>query len=122
MSQIKLKRVYEDYDDQDGYRVLIDRLWPRGVKKEHLHYDLWAKEITPSPALRTFFHEDPIERWVTFREKYEDELKNSPEVKTFIQDIREYPVITLLYASKDIEHNHAVILKSFLDRELNKTE
>lgn len=118
MTEIKLKRVYEDYDEKDGFRVLVDRLWPRGMKKEHLHYDLWAKDITPSTALREFFHENEDERWETFKEKYTEELEQSPAVKAFIQKIKEYPVITFLYASKDTEHNHALVLKSFLDKKL----
>jgi len=118
MVQIRLKRVYEDYEESDGYRVLIDRLWPRGVKKEHLHYDLWAKDITPSPALRTFFHVNPDERWDMFVAKYKEELKDSQAVKDFVEKIKEYPVVTLLYASKDPVHNHALILKDFLEKEL----
>lgn len=118
MVQIKLKRVYEDYDETDGFRVLIDRLWPRGMKKEHLHYDLWAKDITPSPALREFFHENEEERWETFKAKYTAELKNSAAVKDFVDKIKEYPVVTLLYASKNHEHNHALILKDFLENKL----
>jgi len=119
MTQIKLKRVYEDYSEQDGYRILIDRLWPRGVKKEHLHYDLWAKDITPSTALREFFHEDPDNHWDTFSAKYKEELKNDPEMKEFVKNIKQHPVVTLLYASKDTQHNHAIILKDFLDKALN---
>lgn len=120
MTEIKLKRVYEDYDEADGYRVLVDRLWPRGIKKEYLHYDLWAKDITPSSSLRTFFHEKPDERWEMFVLKYKEELENSQVVKDFVEDIKQYTMVTLLYASKDPVHNHAIILKSFLENKLQE--
>jgi len=118
MTQIKLKRVYEDYDEKDGFRVLVDRLWPRGIKKEHLHYDVWAKDITPSSTLREFFHENEEERWDTFKAKYLEELKASSAVNDFIDQIKKYPIVTLLYASKNAEHNHALILKDFLEKKL----
>lgn len=120
MIEIKLKRVYDDYSEKDGYRILIDRLWPRGMKKEHLHYDLWAKNITPSPELRKFFHEDEDQRWEMFKEKYIQELNTSATIKDFINDIKQYPVVTLLYASKNAIHNHAIILKQYLEKELKK--
>lgn len=121
MTKIALKRVYDDYSDQDGYRVLVDRLWPRGVKKEHLHYDLWAKDITPSTELRKTFHENKEEMWSLFEKKYVEELSNSQAVKDFIQNIKKYPKVTLLYAAKDPVHNHAIILKKYLDKELGNS-
>jgi len=120
MAQIKLKRVYEDYSDEDGYRVLVDRLWPRGMKKEHLHYDLWAKDITPSPDLRKWFHDDSQNRWESFAEMYRKELSQSEAVKGFIDTIKDKDVVTLLYASKEPEHNHAIILKKYIERVLLK--
>lgn len=116
MDAIKLKRVYDEYDENDGYRVLVDRLWPRGVKKAELHYDFWAKDITPSPELRKWFHIDPDKRWQEFSEMYRKELSNSEAVKSFIQQIKGKKTITLLYASKDKIHNHALILKDFLEK------
>lgn len=118
MTQVKLKRVYEDYNENDGYRILVDRLWPRGMKKEHLHFDLWAKEITPSSDLRKWFHENPENNWELFSSKYKKELKESESVKEFIENIKKYPVVTLLYASKSENHNHAIILKDFIEKEL----
>lgn len=118
MTQIRLKRVYEDYDERDGYRVLVDKLWPRGMKKEHLHYDLWAKDISPSSALREWFHQDPDNNWKLFSSKYKKELEDSQAVKEFVENIKEHPVVTLLYASKDEEHNHAIILKKYLEKQL----
>ena len=121
MTQIKLKRVYEDYSENDGFRVLVDRLWPRGMKKEHLHYDLWAKDITPSPEIRKWFHEDMQNRWGEFSGLYTKELSQSDAVKKFVETIKNKEVVTLLYASKDPDHNHAKILKAYLDKVLEKS-
>lgn len=116
MTQIKIKRVYEDSDPSDGYRVLVDRLWPRGVKKESLKYDLWAKDITPSNALRKMFHENKEANWKDFVFLYQKELSESDAVKSFIEDIKQHDTITLLFASADREKNHAIILKSYLEK------
>ncbi|NDV96330.1 DUF488 family protein [Dysgonomonas sp. 521] len=115
MTQIKLKRVYEEMSGDDGFRVLVDKLWPRGMKKEHLHYDLWAKDITPSSGLRKWFHSDKENHWDDFVTMYQKELSESAEVKKFIDIISRYDVVTLLYASKEPEHNQAKILKAYLD-------
>lgn len=119
MTQIKIKRVYEDPESSDGYRVFVDRLWPRGMKKEAMHYDLWAKDITPSPEIRQWFHQDPDARWDEFAGLYRKELNGSEAAKVFVEKIRQYPVVTLLYASKSPDHNHALILKDFLDEKIN---
>ena len=118
MTQIRIKRVYEDPEPEDGYRVLVDRLWPRGMSKEHLHYDAWEKEITPSTQLREWFHEDEEGRWPQFAALYEKELENSSEAEQFAESIRNRPVVTLLYASKDTTHNHAQILEHFLQEKV----
>lgn len=118
MIQIKLKRVYEEMELVDGYRVFVDRLWPRGVRKEAFHYDLWAKEITPSPELRKWFHQDPDGHWNEFAALYKKELVGSNAVKSFIAAIRSHPIVTLLYASKSPDHNHALVLKAFLEENL----
>lgn len=115
MVQIKLKRIYEDPEDSDGYRIFVDRLWPRGMKKEAVHYDLWEKEITPSPELREWFHQAPDERWEQFAALYEKELKSSDAVKPFVGEIKKHPVVTLLYAAKSPDYNHALILKEYLE-------
>lgn len=114
MTQINIKRVYETPDAADGYRVLVDRLWPRGMKKEYLKYDAWEKDITPSPELRKWFHEDPAEHWEGFVAMYKKELEESEAVHKFIERIKKYPTVTLLYASKEPVHNHARILRQFL--------
>lgn len=118
MTQIKLKRVYEAFDSGDGFRVLADRLWPRGIKKEELHYDLWCKEITPSNQLRKWVHEAPSDRWQQFSEMYRKELDNSITTKEFISQIKQYNTVTLLYASKNADQNHAQILKAYLEEKL----
>ena len=118
MIQIKIKRVYDDPEPGDGYRVLVDRLWPRGIKKACLSYDEWAKEITPSPGLRTWFHDDISRHWEEFTSMYKEELEHSQAVKDFLSRIGTYPVVTLLYASKDPVHNHARILQNYLETQL----
>ncbi|ULQ61116.1 DUF488 domain-containing protein [Brucepastera parasyntrophica] len=115
---MKIKRVYDTESPDDGYRVLVDRLWPRGVKKENLHYDLWAKDLAPSPELREWFHEDPENRWDSFTERYTGELSSSQSVKDFIRTAGSHKVITLLYAAKDSDHNHAGILKTYLEQKI----
>ncbi len=113
MANIKIKRIYEPPSKTDGYRILIDRLWPRGMKKEDAHVDKWLKEIAPSTELRQWFHAEPG-RWEQFRMKYLDELKNSDAVDELLSYINKYDTITLLYSVKDEEHNHALILKDFI--------
>jgi len=120
MTQIRLKRVYEDMEAGDGFRVLVDRLWPRGMKKESLHYDLWDKNITPSNELRKWVHADMDGRWDDFSVMYQKELDLSPSTKEFIEKIKKNDVVTLLYASKEPLRNHAIVLKSYLDKILNK--
>ncbi len=115
MTSIKIKRVYEDFEESDGYRVLVDRLWPRGMKKENLHYDLWAKDITPSSTLRKWYHQNMDENWEAFVSAYQKELDNVPDMGSYIDELKKHPVVTLLYASKDSTHNHAIILQSYLE-------
>ena len=95
MTQIKIKRVYEDPEAEDGYRVLVDRLWPRGMKKEHLKYDVWEKDITPSPELRKWFHEDPVEHWEGFSAMYRKELETSEAARNFLITIRPYKTVII---------------------------
>lgn len=120
MPVIKIKRVYEEESKDDGLRVLVDRLWPRGIKKEALHYNKWAKEITPSAELRTWVHQDPENRWKEFTQKYTKELDASGAFVKFLQEIQSYKTVTLLYAAKDTTRNHAIILKSHLDKALGQ--
>lgn len=116
MTQIKLKRAYEAYSERDGYRVLVDRLWPRGMKKENLHYDHWEKNIAPSTELREWFHQDVDNRWKDFSSAYMKELQYSEDAKQFAREIQNYDVVTLLYGAKDEVHTHAIIIKDFLEK------
>lgn len=115
MTQIKIKRVYDPQQKEDGYRVLVDKLWPRGVKKENLHYDMWAKDIAPSSPLRQWYHNNPENNWNEFKEKYLQELKHSQALKDFIDRIGTEKTVTLLYASKNPTENHALILQDYLN-------
>lgn len=110
--------MYEDPQTSDGLRVFVDRLWPRGMKKEAFHYDTWAKDITPSTALRKWFHEDPEKNWEPFAALYKKELDESQTVKEFLRQIRKERIVTLLYASKSPDHNHAKVLQSYLEEKL----
>ncbi len=111
---LKLKRIYEAPEKGDGYRVLVDRLWPRGVSKEWAHLDLWLKDIAPSDALRKWFGHDP-KRWAEFATKYRKELRGKKEiVRQFKKLEAEHGTVTLLYSAHDEEHNQAVALGEFL--------
>lgn len=114
MQTLKLKRAYEPDSPDDGYRVYIDRLWPRGLSHETFHYDYWDKEIAPSTELREWFHADPDGRWEEFEKKYAAELEANPGFATLRQLIAPHPVVTLLYSSRDHEHNNAVVVYNLL--------
>ncbi len=118
MVQIRLKRVYEAQEETDCFRVLVDKLWPRGMKKEYLQYDFWAKDIAPSTSLRKWFHEAHDIHWEEFRLKYIEELKTSTAVEEFLALIREKQVVTLLYASNNATENHALVLQEHLQQAL----
>jgi uncharacterized protein YeaO (DUF488 family) len=110
---IKLKRVYEEPARTDGTRILVDRLWPRGLAKEKAHVDLWLKEVAPSTALRKWFAHDPA-KWPEFKARYKAELRhNSPQLDVLKKAISRGPT-TLLYGAKDTEHNQAVVLQDLL--------
>lgn len=114
MTQIKVKRAYETASPEDGFRIYVDRLWPRGLSHETFHYDLWDKEIAPSTALRHWFHEDPAGRWREFELKYLDELAANQAVTKLREIIEKHRIVTLLYSSHDTEHNNADVLRNFL--------
>jgi len=111
---IQLKRIYEDPSEDDGYRVLVDRLWPRGVSKDAARLDEWCKDIAPSSELRKWFDHDP-EKFKDFAKRYKTELAGRKEVVASLLDITQHQRLTLLYAAKDEEHNHAIVLKEFLN-------
>lgn len=113
-SRIRLVRAYDISPDDSGYRVLVDRLWPRGIKKEDLAVDAWLKEIAPSQALRKWFNHQE-ERWDEFRQRYFDELEKNEGVAELRALVKKKPVL-LIYAAHDEEHNNAVALRDFLLR------
>jgi uncharacterized protein YeaO (DUF488 family) len=111
---IKLKRIYEETQKEDGYRILVDRLWPRGVSKEKAALDLWFKDISPSDELRKWFGHDP-KKWQEFQRKYESEIKkNMDAFNSLRQIVKDKKTVTLLFAAKDKEHNEAVVIKKLL--------
>ncbi|MGO9951307.1 MAG: DUF488 domain-containing protein [Dissulfurispiraceae bacterium] len=110
---IKTKRVYELPSADDGKRVLVDRLWPRGLSKEAAAIKEWMKEIAPSEGLRKWFGHDPV-RWQDFREKYKDELRSKPELIAKLKAESKEGTVTLLYAAKDNRHNNALVLKEMI--------
>jgi uncharacterized protein YeaO (DUF488 family) len=114
---IKLQRVYDfEKNPEKGYSILVDRLWPRGMKKMDLNFDEWLKDAAPSNDLRKWFRHDP-ERWKDFNKEYKKELnKNSELIQKIKRLEKENKTIILLFAAKDPEHNHALVLKEFLDK------
>lgn len=106
---VRIKRVYEPAEKSDGYRILIDRLWPRGLTKEKAHVDKWMKEVAPSTELRKWFQHDP-KKWTQFCTKYRAELKDSEAFDEFMKEIHQHRSVTLVFGAKDEEHNDAVAL------------
>ncbi len=113
-TEILTKRAYEPESSADGYRIYVDRLWPRGLSHETFHYDIWDKEIAPSTDLRKWFHENPTAEWSEFERRYKDELLKNPALSTLKKMIADKPVVTLLYSSHDTEHNNALVLRDVL--------
>lgn len=120
-ASFQIKRIYETPSDEDGYRVLVDRLWPRGVSKEQAQLDEWLKEIAPSTELRKWFDHD-ANKFDEFAERYKGELADREEAVNHLLEIAAKQQVTLLYAAKDENHNHALVLKNFLKNRANKTE
>ncbi len=116
---IKIKRVYENPLPTDGYRVLVDRLWPRGISKNNARLEAWEKDLAPSAELRKWYGHQP-ERWEEFKKRYRSELSANPAVTEFLEKNRAQQVITLVYAYRDEEYSHALILQEFLKGKLSK--
>lgn len=113
---IRLKRAYEKASKDDGFRILVDRLWPRGVSKIEAHIDAWLKDVTPSPALRTWFAHDR-EKWAEFRRRYTAELEHDDAAVAELRDlVAEKKNVTFVYGAKDTEHTHAIVLREFIER------
>lgn len=120
--ELKLERIYDKPQDMSGYRILVDRLWPRGISKVNAKLDEWEKEIAPSKELRSWFSHDP-EKFPAFKDKYVAELDQNPQTADFIKLINDKLKagnVILLYGAKDRENNQAVVLKQYLERHLGQ--
>ncbi len=115
MSGIQVKRAYDPPSRDDGSRILVDRLWPRGLTREKLRLTHWLKDIAPSDTLRKWFNHDPA-KWKEFQGRYFAELKKNPEALEPLLDAKRNGTVTLLFGAKDTEHNNAIALKDFLER------
>lgn len=111
----EIKRIYDEPDKKDGFRVLMDRLWPRGLRKDQVKVDLWMKKIAPSNELRKWFGHDP-EKWAEFKRRYFGELKNRKELVDLIRDKSKKGKVVLLYGAKEERFNNAVALKEYVER------
>jgi uncharacterized protein YeaO (DUF488 family) len=116
---ITIKRAYDPPDKADGRRFLVDHLWPRGVKKEALKVESWVKPVAPSDRLRNWFQHDPA-KWKEFQRRYDAELDKKPETWAQLLSAAHANDITLVYGARDVEHNNALALKSYLEKRLNK--
>lgn len=116
---LTLKRAYEPETQADGTRILVERLWPRGLSKKTLHVDAWLKDVGPSTELRQWFRHDP-EKWARFRTRYFRELDSRPEAWRPIVTAARRGVVTLVYSSRDTEHNNAVALKDYLQPKVRR--
>lgn len=117
MTKFQMKRIYESAASDDGFRVLIDRLWPRGISKEEADIDLWEKDIAPTNELREDFHEGR-DSWEVFEAKYRAELLGNPALENFIETIRSKGIVTLLFAAKDVDHTHVKVIMSVLQEKM----
>jgi uncharacterized protein YeaO (DUF488 family) len=115
---IKLRRAYDSIDHDDGVRFLVERLWPRGVKKTALGLDAWLKDVAPSTRLRQWFSHDPA-KWTEFQRRYRRELDAKPEVLEPILKAARRGRVTLVYSSHDAEHNNAVVLKAYVEAHIS---
>ncbi|MBI5192790.1 MAG: DUF488 domain-containing protein [Nitrospirae bacterium] len=114
---IKTKRVYDPQEPEDGARFLIDRLWPRGIKKDALNFNAWLKDIAPSNQLRIWFGHKP-EKWDEFRKRYFTELDSRTEAVRLLIESASHNNVTLLYSAKDKSHNNAIVLKEYLEKQV----
>jgi uncharacterized protein YeaO (DUF488 family) len=112
---IAVKRIYDEPSADDGFRVLVDRLWPRGVSRQRAALDLWLKEVAPSTELRQWFHHDDPP-FTAFAERYDEELDANPGVRELQAVVAGHPLVTLLVAARDVEENHATVLREHLER------
>jgi len=113
LADLHIKRVFDPPEVTDGARVLVDRLWPRGLRKEDAALSVWLKEVAPSTALRQWFDHDPA-RWVEFERRYREELRQNEAPTASLEKLLKQGRVTLLYAARDTRHNHALVLESYL--------
>ncbi|MDQ0298629.1 uncharacterized protein YeaO (DUF488 family) [Salibacterium salarium] len=119
---VQIKRIYEQVSEKDGYRVLVDKVWPRGVSKERAKLDEWAKEITPTPELRKWFNHEK-DKFIVFAEEYKKELQSNKEGRQKLNELTNIAVdkeVTLVFAAKDEKYNHAVLLQQWMEEKLEK--
>jgi uncharacterized protein YeaO (DUF488 family) len=116
---LQIKRAYDPAAKEDGSRFLVERLWPRGIKKENLKLDAWLKDVAPSTELRKWFSHDPA-KWAEFQRRYHAELEKHPDAWRPILDAESHGIVTLLFSSHDAEHNNVVALKTFLEAKKHK--
>ena len=115
MSEIRLKRAYDPAEPEDGTRILVDRLWPRGLSRGEAKVDQWRKEVAPSAELRRWFGHDPA-KWAEFRRRYKAELAHNPSLEELRALMRRERRVTLLFGARDVEHNNAVVLRDLCAR------
>ena len=114
-TRLRIRRVYEPAEESDGMRVLVDRLWPRGLTKERAKVDLWLKDVAPGTELRKWFSHDP-EKWVEFQKRYRAELRAKGEALGMLKKLAAKGTVTLVYAARDEKHNEAAVLQKILSR------
>lgn len=112
---VRIKRIYDEPEPADGFRVLVDRLWPRGIKKEKAAIEAWPRDLAPSTELRKWFGHDP-DRWTEFRRRYRKELREHAEALDALRERSKRQPVTLLYAAKDPNINHAVVLRQAIEK------
>jgi len=115
MTTLQIKRIYQPVEKTDGKRILVDRLWPRGLKKEAAQIDEWMKAIAPSDALRKWYHQDNAAKWLEFKAKYLLKLKQNTAVNDLLDIISKNEKVTFLYAARDEQQNHALVLMQFIN-------
>ena len=122
MGELRWKRIYDKAEEEDGFRILVDRLWPRGISKADAQLGAWARDVAPSAALRSAFHRNETD-YKTFAESYEKELQDNDEMTKFIEEIKnklKTGNVTLLYASREPEHSQIPVFRSFIEKRLKE--
>lgn len=118
---IKIKRIYEDADTSDGSRILVDRLWPRGISKERAKLTFWAKDISPSNELRNWYQHD-ADKWEEFKRRYFKEIESKPDALKLLREHMDSDVVTFVYSSKEVKLNNAAALRAYVIKEINKDQ